>query len=711
MTSNVHPLRSNALPAAPLLGALIEGMLDAVWLVDAAALRVVAANAAAGRLLHVEPQSLIGREVLELSATPEDLFFWGEVASGLADHIESHTLARRDDGSTVPVLRRVSRIDAIDGLDGVDGRAVYMVALHDLSDQRRIEDELEDRVAELGATLESTADGILVTDLSGNIRNFNRRFVHLWQVPDTLLTRRDDDGVFTWMRRQIDDPAAYMRRLAVIEEQAMLEANDVLQLQSGTVLERKSLPHCSRGRPIGRVYSFRDITERIEASRRIEMLSHTDTLTGLPNRRVLADRVEFALALARRDGTPFALLCVNLDRFKHINDTLGRDFGDRVLIDVAERLKSCLRSVDSVARVGGDEFVLLIHQADAAGAEATARRVLQVMQTPFIEGDTRFTVTCSIGISLFPTDGASLDELVRHADVAMHEVKEAGRSSYRFHHRRAIDDSAALRSRMKLDHAMRQALVAGRFRLNYQPQVDLASGTVRGAEALIRWRDPELGDISPGEFIPVAEESGFIVSIGDWVLRQAVKQAAAWHARGLDIVVSVNVSALQFQQTDFVDGVAAAVRNAGLPPQQLELELTESILIQDAQEALLRLEALSRLGVRLAIDDFGTGYSSLGYLKRFPIGRLKIDRSFVRGLPGDESDAGIVRAIIHLGRALHLQVIAEGVENEAQRRFLTDAGCDEFQGFLYSPALPAHLFEERLGVRRRVRRHMRLIKT
>jgi EAL domain-containing protein (putative c-di-GMP-specific phosphodiesterase class I) len=256
------------------------------------------------------------------------------------------------------------------------------------------------------------------------------------------------------------------------------------------------------------------------------------------------------------------------------------------------------------------------------------------------------------------------------------------------------------RARLRLDHAMRMALVQGRFRLHYQPQIDLASGRIVGAEALIRWRDPELGEISPGEFIPIAEASGFIIAIGEWVLERAVTQAAAWAAAGTEITVSVNVSALQFQQPGFVDGVAEALRAAGLPPRLLELELTESILIQDAKDAMLRLQMLAQLGVKLAIDDFGTGYSSLTYLKRFPIGRLKIDRSFIGGLPAEESDAAIVRAIIDIGRALRLEIVAEGVENDAQRRFLQQAGCDLYQGFLYAPALDATAFEARMGFAR-----------
>lgn len=666
---------------------LVEGLLDAVWLVDAVTQRIVAANAAAGALLGTDAATLVGRTAAELSATPEDLAFWHEVAQGLDEAIVSESLVRRFNGSVVPVTRRVSRVES-------DGQAVYVVVFHDRSAHQATQDELEHRLAELRATLESTADGILVTDLAGAIRGFNRRFASLWNLPEELLTQRDDAAVQAWMRRSVVDVEDYERRLAAIQDATLLQTSDVLSLHSGKVIERVTLPQCSRGQPIGRVFSFRDITEKLAASQRIEELSQTDTLTGLPNRRLLADRVEFALAMAQRNGHSFALMVVNLDRFKHINDTFGLGFGDRVLLEVTERIKGCLRSLDTVARLGSDEFVLLVHKADAAGAEATARRVIHAMSRPFRLDGVEFTVTCSIGVALCPSDGDNLDELMRRADAAMHRVKELGRASFRFHQPQADVDA---RSQMQIDHAMRQALVSGHFRLHYQPQVELATGKVIGAEALIRWRDPVLGDVAPGEFIPVAEQSGFIIAIGDWVLSQAVAQAAEWRDAGWPMPVSINVSALQFQQADFIERVSSALRSANLPPHLLELELTESILIHDAEDALHRLKALEQLGVMMAIDDFGTGYSSLAYLKRFPIGRLKIDRSFIRNLPGDASDVAIVNAIVQLARAMQLRVIAEGVETEPQRQFLLDAGCHEFQGFLYSPALDVPAFESRLG--------------
>ena len=673
--------------------ALIECLTDAVWLVDPESLRIVAANAACGDLLNVDVASLCGQDMLSLAATPEDMAFWQEAALGWADSVESHSCVRRADGELVAVLRRVSRV-----MLSAD-KALFMVVMHDRSSERRAEDELSDRLAELAATLESTHDGILVTDTNGRIRNFNQRFAVLWELPDSLLMQRDDDAILSWMLRRVVEPAEYMRRLAAIDGVPQLQASDTVTLTGGRVLERVTLPQSSRGKTIGRVYSFRDISERLEANRRIETLSHTDTLTGLPNRRTLLSRIDYALALAQREGVPFALLFLNLDRFKHINETLGHSMGDRVLIEVAERLLLTLRQVDTIARLGADEYVLLIHQADAAGAEGSARRVLDAMQRPFTLDDLNFTVTCSVGISLHPGDGCTADEMLQAADAAMNEARESGRAGFRFHQARA-EGNSKLRTRMKLDHSMRQALAAGRFRLHYQPQVDLKSGEIVGAEALIRWRDPELGDVPPIEFIPVAERSGFIVSIGSWVLRQAVQQAALWREQGRHLLMSINVSALQFQQADFVDSVARALAEVGLEPQRLELELTESILIQDAQEALHRLQALAELGVKLAIDDFGTGYSSLAYLKRFPISRLKIDRSFIHGLPSDESDAGIVEAIANMARALRLELIAEGVETEAQRLFMMQVGCEQYQGFLTSPAVDVMSFEAMLDQRR-----------
>jgi diguanylate cyclase (GGDEF)-like protein/PAS domain S-box-containing protein len=785
---------------------LIEGMLEAVLLVDPIQLRILGANRSAHTLLRLPADSLMGTAVVDLAAAPEDLFFWEDAAAGLSDNIFSETLLQRQDGGTIQVERRVSLVKV--GLDN----SVYVVAIRDHTSQRQVENELEKLIAELRATLESTADGILVTDLDGAIRSYNHLFAKLWGLPEDLLTQRDDAAIYSWMDKCMVDAGHYMERLGTIARSPLMEATDVLVLRSGKILERVTLPQYARGRPIGRVYSYRDITQRLAdearlqlaakvfesstdaifitdgeqriittnpsferltsyheeemigqtprdffseqsneeqveqllqeleakgfwegelwnrrksghaylcmislvrvqdedgrtihyigffkdrtethaAKQKIEELAFSDILTGLPNRLLLAERIKQSIGVASRSNSTFALLFIDLDHFKQINDSLGHPFGDRVLIEVTERLKKCIRQVDTASRLGGDEFVLLLHQADAGGAEICARRVLEELNVPFTLDGMSFTVTCSIGVALYPADGMTMDDLIKNADSAMYHVKERGRSDFRFYQRQM---NIGLLSRMKLDHAMRQALEHDGFRLHYQPLIDLASGQVFGAEALLRWSDKDLGEISPAQFIPIAEETGVIVAIGNWVMATAIRQAARWNQGGQVLRVSINVSALQFQQSDFVDNLAAALKEADLAPDRIELELTESILIRDADEALRVLESLAQLGVNMAIDDFGTGYSSLSYLKRFPISKLKIDRSFVQHLPNDESDVAIVTAIVSLAHALKLKVIAEGVETAEQRSFLQTLGCNELQGFLYAPALTAAEFE------------------
>ncbi len=678
-----------AAPAAASWSALLDGLPQAAWVVSLADGCVVAANREAAVLFGRPPQALLGLPADQLAASPEDLAYWAGARAGEATPIESDTVLAGPAGGSLHVTRSIRPVALAQGA----GATHALVTVSDRSAQQAAEAEREMLLAELQATLEATADGILVTDLSGRLRAFNRRFAEIWGLPPDLVAQRDDAAIQAWMHRSVLDAEAYERRLQALRHATLISASDRLELHGGQVLDRVTRPLFFAGRPQGRVFSFRDLTERLAAEERLEAMALHDPLTGLPNRRRLAERVDDAAQATRRDGSAFALLVVDLDRFRQINDSLGHDTGDRVLLDVAQRIQGCLRQDDLLTRLGGDQFAVLLRPADAGAAEATARRVLNVVAQPCSVDGAQFTLTCSIGIALAPSHGSTLDDLARHAEAAMRAVKSAGRANVRLHQVRAEVDR---RLHMKLDHAMRQALVSNRFRLQYQPQVSLADGRIVGAEALLRWRDPELGEVSPARFVPVAEDSGFIVALGDWVLSQAVRQAALWHQRGHDIPVAVNVSALQFQQAQFVDRVASVLAVSGMPAELLELELTESILVHDVEEAMHRLHALAALGVRLSIDDFGTGYSSLGYLKRFPIGKLKIDRSFVAGLPGDDSDAGIVRAILQMARALDMKVIAEGVETEAQRQFLLDAGCDEFQGWLFAPAMDSLSFEQRL---------------
>ena len=672
---------------------LLRAWGEPAWLVCSARFEVIAISAEAVALLGRPEAELLGQPAEAMIAAPEDLAYWqearDEARAGATPGLHSETMLVDGQGQLVHVLRRIRQLAPEAGA----GAAPFLVTLLDHSRQVR---ELEERdllVAELQATLESTGDGILVTDLAGHIRAFNRRFAQIWGLPESLLTERQDEAVFDWMRRSVVDPLGYSQRLALISEATLLQANERLLLHSGQVLERVSQPQHCRGRPVGRVWSFRDHTELVAAGQRIETLSSTDPLTGLANRPQLALALADAIAQSQRRNASLGLLVLDLDRFKQINDSLGQQAADRLLLDCADRIRAVARQGNVLARISGDQFALVLLDADGVAAEATARRLLDaVSQTCTVDG-LSFTLTCSVGVAMYPQDGSDGEQLIRHAESAMRRAKQGGRACFRFHQ---PQQDADMRQRMRLDHAMRQALASQQFRLHYQPQICLRSGQMIGAEALIRWRHPELGEISPGQFIPVAEDTGLIIAIGGWVLVQAVRQAALWRAAGLVMPVSVNVSALQFQQDDFIDRVDAVLRAQALPGALLELELTESILVQDADEALLRLSRLDGLGVRLAIDDFGTGYSSLAYLKRFPIKRLKIDRSFVMGVPGDDSDCAIVRAVVQLAQALDLKVIAEGVETEPQRAFLRELGCDEFQGFLYAPALDAASFEQRL---------------
>lgn len=683
-------------PEAPsLIGALLEGLPEPAWLVDGQSLTVSVINRAALRLLGLKPERAIGQSPALLCGSLEDEAFWQGAARDPFARIRSDTVLTHSDGQPRWVSRSISPVHT------PEGARYWLVLLHDQTRRRRAEAERETLLAELRATLESTADGILVVDLGGRVRSFNRRFAKLWGLPGGLLHEPGDAGLWLSLQRVMRDGEQYRQRIEALLDAPLMRSSDVLRLADGRVLEQVSLPQMSRGEPIGRVFSFRDLSEKLAAHQRIEELGRSDVLTGAPNRRALADRIVQQMA-AVETGEPspvFALLHLDLDRFKQINDTLGHSYGDRVLREVVERLRSAAGANDTLARLGGDEFALLVDGAQMFEAEAAARRVQQVLAQPFTFDTLSFTVTASCGIALYPGDGNTPDELMASAERAMHWVKEGGRAGFRFHvPRKEVD----LLYRMRLDHDMRQALAEGRFRLHYQPQVELGSDRVIGAEALIRWRDPQRGDISPAEFIPLAEESGFVVAIGEWVLREAVAQAAHWLSRGLRMPVAVNVSALQFQQAHFVETVADALRDSMLPASMLELELTEGVLLGDVDEALKRMQALAALGVTLSIDDFGTGYSSLAYLKSFPIQRLKIDRSFVQGLPGDASDVGIANAIVQMGRALGLQVIAEGVETEAQRDFLAQAGCHEFQGYLFARPLRPDEFEQRVRPRRHV---------
>jgi len=435
-----------------------------------------------------------------------------------------------------------------------------------------------------------------------------------------------------------------------------------------------------------------DITERKQAEERIDRLAHFDQLTGLPNRNLLNDHFKFAISLAQRSGESLAVMFIDLDHFKDINDILGHSIGDQILIEVARRLKAVLREEDSLSRQGGDEYVVILPRSDADSAALVASKLIEAVTQPCHIEQHELIVTPSIGIAIYPNDGSNMETLSKNADTAMYRAKQEGRNGFRFYSPEMQLQSAR---NLQLANALRHALAQSELTLHYQPQVSIQDGRIVGAEALLRWQHPELGMISPAEFIPIAEDTGQIIQIGEWVLHTASKQLKDWLDSGLPpITMAVNLSAVQFRQNHFPETVTRILDEVNLPHQYLELELTEAVAMDDPRAAIEVMNKLHERGIRMSIDDFGTGYSSLSYLKQFKVYKLKIDQSFVRDLTDDPEDKAIVTAIIHMATSLGMQTIAEGVETASQLSFLRLQGCNEVQGYYFSKPLTAEQFEE-----------------
>ncbi len=447
---------------------------------------------------------------------------------------------------------------------------------------------------------------------------------------------------------------------------------------------------------IGILGIYENITEQKLAVERIHYLANFDALTGLPNRIQLNDHLKYALSLAKRSNGRLVVMFLDLDHFKDVNDTLGHNMGDIVLIELAKRLTTLLREEDTVTRLGGDEFILMLPGIDEQGASNVAQKILDSIVLPYQLDNYTLTLTASIGIAVFPEDGDDLDTLSKSADTAMYRAKHDGRNCYRFF---TAQMQARLSRNLQLLNALREAINEGQLLVHYQPQISLSDGHIIGVEALLRWQHPEFGSVSPAEFIPIAEESGLIMEIGEWVLRKAVKQAKLWLMAGFKpIIMAVNLSVVQFRHLDLPDLVSRILEEEDFPAQYLELELTESMAMQSPIEAINMMDNLHGSGVLMSIDDFGTGYSSLAYLKKFKVYKLKIDQSFVRDICIDSEDKLIVTAIINLAKSLGLKTIAEGVETLEQQTYLHEQGCDEMQGYLFSKPITAEQVETLLTV-------------
>jgi diguanylate cyclase (GGDEF)-like protein len=492
-------------------------------------------------------------------------------------------------------------------------------------------------------------------------------------------------GVLFFIVRHADGVIRRQYRERETAEAALRDAHAMLEQR---VAERTAeLAHANQGLEA-------EIVERRLSDERVTHMAHHDALTALPNRTLLTDRVEQAIARAGRSDSKVALLFLDLDRFKNVNDSLGHGVGDQLLQAVAGRLTNCLRAEDTAARLGGDEFIICLPDVVSSAEPAhVATRILADLAQPFDVAGHQLPAEVSIGISVYPDDGDNAQMLLRNADTAMYHAKELGRGNYQFFSPQ-MNERVSLR--LSTETSMRRALDRGEFALHYQPLIELASNSIAGAEALLRWPQPDKRVISPADFIPVAEETGLIVPLGEWVLREACAQAQAWQVLRPGLRIAVNLSPRQFRQKHLVAMIDDVLRDTGLAPQLLELELTEGMLMQHADDTVRTLAQLHEMGVHLAIDDFGTGYSSLSYLKRFPIHTLKIDRSFVKDLIDDDDDAAIVTAIVTMARGLGLRVVAEGVETEEQSALLRSLACDVAQGFHFGRPVPASEFAQRL---------------
>lgn len=564
-------------------------------------------------------------------------------------------------------------------------------ALSSMLERAAIAEALFEEKERAQVTLNSIGDAVMSSDVQGNVTYLNVAAESMTGWSRTEAAGHPLEEVFRIVdattRAVVQNPMA----LAIRENKTVgLTPNCILIRRDGaeSAIEDSAAPiHDRRGQVTGAVMVFHDVSVTRALSLRMSYLAQHDSLTDLPNRVLLNDRLTQAIALAHRRRQRLAVLFLDVDRFKHVNDSLGHDVGDRLLQSAAQRLLACVRTSDTVSRQGGDEFVILLSEVTRAkDAAITAQKILLALRPPHCIDQHNLHLTVSIGISIYPDDGTDAETLMKHADFAMYHAKDRGRDNCQFF---KPDMNSRALERQTLENSLRRALEREEFVLHYQPKVNLLTNAIVGVEALIRWHLPQRGLIPPAQFVPIAEECGLIVPIGRWVLREACRQARAWQDAGVSPMgMAINISAVELRNKDFVAGVGAILAETGLSPGDLELELTETFLMQDSDFTGTALHALKKLGVRLALDDFGTGFSSLSHLKRFPMDTLKIDQSFLRNLT-TAGDAGIVSAVISMGRSLGMRVVAEGVRTSEQLTFLQAHRCPEGQGYYFSPPVEA----------------------
>lgn len=696
MRKQLAPLVRSLLHTRGQVQAVVENAADGIITIDVKG-NIEGFNPAASAMFGYAPDEAAGLNIGLLLPDPDRSRHDGDIQHYLCTNLphaarEGREMeALRKDGTRFPVELAVSAM-------AVDGERKFIVLLRDITERRRAEKALQQSrstlnraqtVAHIGSWSISFENGAI--ELSDeNYRIFGIAPGTQIVYEDFLCIVHPDD------RERVDRAWQAALKGAPFD----IDHRIVIGEEFIWVNERAELEFDADGKPSRGVGTTQDITERKLAEARINHLAFYDALTGLPNRALCQDRLQQAISAAARHGGELAAIFIDLDMFKQINDSLGHAAGDRLLQETARRLQACMRGSDTVARLGSDEFVVIMDGAMEGGINMLAQRLLGALREPFTIDGRVLHITGSLGMALYPRDGGNAHALLCNADVAMSRAKEQGRDNARFY---TEEMNRKAQERFALEEDLRRALAQDEFVLHYQPRVDLHSGEITGLEALARWQHPEKGLVAPDIFIPVAEETGLILPLGEWVLREACTQAKAWEkAMGKPVSVAVNLSARQFRQVNLIERVFAILNETGLSPACLELEITESMVMNQAEEVVATLTRLHGLGVRLAIDDFGTGYSSLNYLKRFPVHVLKIDKSFVDGVPSDPGDTTIVTTIISMAHDMKLKVVAEGVESEAQLAFLRARGCDEMQGYFFSRPLPAREAESLLSAGRRL---------
>jgi diguanylate cyclase (GGDEF)-like protein/PAS domain S-box-containing protein len=671
---------------AELATAVLEQAADAVEVTDADS-NLVYVNAAFEKLTGYSAEEVMGKAPIQLLCTePHEKAFYEEINHTLAQGAVWQGTVRGKRKNRSPFQHEVTVFAIRDKHDQI----VYYVTLRREATARSAQPEdLGHSLSLLQTTFEATADGILVTNTKGNVLNFNQKFTNLWQIPESALTAWGSVRPLSFVEPLLSEPDRFLSQIAHLYNHPEIESHDILELRDGRILEGRSRPQQMSDMIIGRVWSFRDVTERQNTEAQIRYQATHDLLTGLPNRLMYDEKLAIALAQAAKHEKQLAVMFLDLDRFKLINDTLGHAAGDLLLKAFAKRIAASLREEDTLARWAGDEFTLIlpnIHGVDEA--IAIAERIMEALKPDFdLEGHT-LRVTSSIGIAVYPDHGHDSETLLKNADAALYRVKEAGRNGYSLYNSAINSDASA---RLTLESHLHRALERQEFALYYQPQVNVITGEILQMEALVRWHHPEMGLIPPSKFIPLAEETGVIIALGEWVLRTACAQNRAWQKAGLpQIRVAVNLSAQQFKQPRLIDLIKQVLLDTDLDPAFLELEITETTVMKNVEVTHTILSEMHEMGISIALDDFGTGYSSLSYLKAFPFHTLKIDRSFVCDVTTDPNDKAIVEAIVAMAKVLNLKLVAEGVETQEQEALLRSLGCEEVQGYLFSRPVTAH---------------------